>query len=76
VSLNIPWMPTADPLDGKQRLVHWTSTTLYWSEIAGPPQRHEYLPEDCQSIMPKRETFCNPFEIKRNFYMQLIVIKP
>ncbi len=26
------------PLMGSKRLTHWTSETVYWSEIAGPPQ--------------------------------------
>jgi hypothetical protein len=26
---------------GSKRLVHWTSETWYWSEIAGPP--HPYV---------------------------------
>jgi hypothetical protein len=37
VSLCIPRTQPADSLDGKQS-THWTSETVYWSEIAGPPQ--------------------------------------
>jgi hypothetical protein len=37
----IPGTRSAAPLGGSKRLTHWTNETVFWSEIAGPPQ---YLP--------------------------------
>ncbi len=45
-------MQTADPLDEKQTVTHWTSQTVYWSEIAGPPEKYVIL---------LRETFCKKY---------------
>jgi hypothetical protein len=45
VSLCIPRTWTTDPQDGKQAVdLLWTCETVYWSEIAGPPQGPPPLP--------------------------------